>query len=201
MIKIYLADFIDIVSASGAPKANKVKQVKNRRPYSPQTDYYKGIRDCITDVHVRNLAKSSLTSFLGTVTDQKKVQNYTTIAQGYNTWWGNKNINWFQPARGSFVAPGIGIEVVINPELGLDLGGQRHLIKLYFKQDELKKNRIDITTHMMDSCLRSFCQPNDIMSVLDTRKPKLISPTVPIANLTAMLTAELAYIENLWPNV
>jgi len=36
--------------------------------------------------------------------------------------------------------------------------------------------------------------PHTTMSVLDVRRSKLFSPTVPIAGLTDILNAELAYI-------
>ena len=89
----------------------------------------------------------------------------------------------------------------MNPELGLQINGQSHLIKLYFKAKKLSKTRIDIITHSMDATLSRFAPPHTCMSVLDVRHSKLISPTVPIEGLDAMLVGELAYIAAVWPGV
>ena len=88
----------------------------------------------------------------------------------------------------------------MNPELGLEIDGTPHLIKLYFKSDKLAKNRIDIITHLMSVVLSDQCpSPEETtMSVLDVRRAKLFSPTVPIQALDAILNAELAYVAHLW---
>ena len=40
-----------------------------------------------------------------------------------------------------------------------------------------------------------------VMSVLDVRRGKLISPTTSIIGLTSILDAELAYISTLWSTI
>jgi len=89
--------------------------------------------------------------------------------------------------------------------LGLKVDGAPHLIKLYFKSKPLEKNKVDIITHLMATTLSGLCPSTSntitVMSVLDVRRGKLISPTVPISALMGMLQAELAYIATLWPSV
>ncbi|MCZ7664805.1 MAG: hypothetical protein M5U22_18630 [Thermoleophilia bacterium] len=196
MPRISLTDFVDIVSKSGTPKATKVIQVKNRPKYEPAVDFYKPVRDFIVDAHRTGEPKSILAAALDSITDPKKLGNYPDVVTGYRKWWGSKALVWFDSPAGIFGARGI--EVVVNPELGLIVNGQRHLIKLYFKANALAKNRVDIVTHLMEFTLRSSCPRGEIMSVLDIRRAKLISPTVPIARLGPALDAELAYIAALW---
>jgi hypothetical protein len=199
MPRLSLTDFVDIVSKSGTPKATKVAQVKNRPKYEPAADFYKPIRDFLIELHRNNQAKSNLKSVLPSITDQKKRTNYPGIILGYSKWWGTKVLDWFEPPSDFFSAHGI--EVAVNPELGLTINGKRYLIKLYFKSDPLSKTRVDIVTHLMEVALRPHCTEGEVMAVLDTRKAKLICPTVPIAHLYAALNAELAYISTLWPSV
>jgi len=94
-----------------------------------------------------------------------------------------------------------GVEVRVNPELGLMVGENTHLIKLYMKADKLPKNRIDVIAHLMHRSLKKLCEKGTIMSVLDVRRGRLISPSVPIDGLDAALDAELAYIGTLWPQI
>lgn len=199
MPRMSLTDFVDVVSKSGTPKANKVAQIKNRPDYEPAVDFYKPLRQFIVDNHKKALGKFSATDILASVTDPKKMANYPAAIEGYRKWWGNKVLEWFDPAVGSFVAHGV--DVVVNPELGLVVNGTRHVIKLYFKAEPLSKARVDIVTHMMEETLRDSCPGGEIMAVLDIRRAKLITPTVPIPRLTAALNAELAYIAAMWEAV
>jgi len=199
MPKISLTDFVDVVSASGTPKATKVSQIKNRRPYQPAFDFYKPIRDHITEIHQNNRPKVTVRDVLRKVNDPKKLAGYPALVDGYTRWWGRKSFTWFNPPDDLFSLHGV--DVSVNPELGLKINGQPHLIKIYFKADPLSKNKIDIITHLMETCLSGQCPSGTIMSVLDLRRARQFSPTVPIATLDAILGAELAYIAALWSNV
>lgn len=199
MPQISLTDFVDVVSRSGTPKANKVTLIKNRLPYNPAFDFYKAIREHIVSTHKLSNPKSKLANIMGVLTDPKKTTVYPDIVAGYNKWWGKKKLAWFDPPTGLFSKHDI--DVSINPELGLDINGKKHLVKLYFKADKLTKNRVDIITHLMAIVLNGKGKKGVVMSVLDVRNSKLISPTLHISNLNAILDAELAYISALWKQV
>lgn len=121
------------------------------------------------------------------------------VANGYKKWWGQKALVWFAPPRAAYAQHGV--EVIINPELGLDINGARHLVKLYFKTEPLSKLRVDNITRLMESTLRSHCQKNEVMAVLDVRESKLFSFHAAAATSMAMIDAELAYVGSLWPHV
>lgn len=199
MAQLSLSDFVDIVSKSGTPKASKVAAVKHRPPYEPAFDFYKTIRDCIVTTHENRRSKATLTSLLSRLTDPKKSKVYPELVKGYGKWWGRKTLAWFTPPSELFSQHGV--DVAVNPELGLSINGDKYLIKLYFKAEQLTKNRIDIITHLMAVALGQSAPQGTTMSVLDVRNSRLISPTVPIPRLHAMLDAELAYIAALWKQV
>ncbi|RQV96825.1 hypothetical protein EH221_04385 [bacterium] len=198
MPQLSLTDFVDIVSTSGIPKATKVRQIKNRLEYRPEFDFYKIIREQIIDIHKHRQPKNALENLTDKLKDPKKKRIYKDIVNGYIRWWGRKTLLWFTPPTLEF--SNHGVTVTVNPELGLKINGMPHLIKLYFKSDKLVKNKIDIITHLMEICLQDN-STSIKMSVLDTRRSKLVTPTVPIENLDAVLDAELAYIAELWKNL
>lgn len=198
MPRISMTDFVDAVSAAGTPKATKVKEIKHRPSYQPQFDYWKRLRDHIVDVHQHQFEKSRLEDILSNISLNKS-SNYKSLITAYTSWWGRKAISWFEPVSGLYTVHGV--EVSVNPELGLIINGSTHLIKLYFKAKPLAKNRIDIITHLMHKQLMGLSRPETKMSVLDIRQKKLISPTVPISGLDAMLDAELSYIAAIWPSL
>lgn len=199
MPRISLTDFVDIVSSSGTPKANKVRQIKHRPPYIPAFDFYKPLRDRIIETHGAGESKDYLQDLMSSINDRKKITAYPHVLEGYVSWWGRKNLEWFDPPNDLFSLHGV--DVSVNPELGLHINGEPHLIKLYFKSEDLTKNRVDVIHHLLDSTLATRCPENTIMAVLEIRRPRLYVPTIQIQNLTAALGAELAYISDLWSNV
>lgn len=199
MPRISLTDFVDIVSSGGTPKANKVSQIKNRLPYNPAFDFYKPLRDRIIEVHNIGETKEYLKSLMPLISDRKKLTAYPAVIDGYLSWWGKKKFSWFNPPNDLFSFHGI--DVSVNPELGLYINGDPYLIKLYFKAERLTKNRVDVIHHLMGSVLAPVSPNGTTMAVLEIRQSKLYAPTIQIPNLTAVLGAELAYISALWANV
>jgi hypothetical protein len=198
MPRLTLTDFVDIVSKSGTAKATKVAQVKNRSEYDPKTDFYKKARERIVETHQKGEGKQYLRDVLGKLQDPKKVSNYPGIVTGYTKWWGKKDLAWFKPPSALFANSGI--EVSVNPELGLVVNGERHIVKLYFKDETLTGARMDIATWLMEDCLRPKAGQSERMSILDIRNARLITrPAKP--QLKPVLNAELAYVAALWPNV
>ncbi len=195
-----LTDLVDIVSANGTPKMTKIRQIKHRPQYEPAHDFYRRLRETIQETHESNLSKNHLNSCLVNLTDKNKMTLYPPLISAYRKWWGKKNLTWFSPAGATYSH--LGFDIGINPELGLEIAGVPHLIKLYFKGDPLVKNRIDIITHLMSVHALPYCaNPNTVMGVLDIRRSKLITPTVPIQGLSNYLNAEMAFIASIWPTI
>ena len=192
---VSLTVFVDFVSKSGTPKATVVRQWKNRGGYSVATDYYKRIRDAIVEFHQTGTEISDLAAGAA----KHKRDNYRAVATGHAKWVGKKTLVWFEPP--SRVWAQDGLEVSVNPELGLEVGGVPHLIKLYFKAEKLAKNRVDLITQLMRVTLRRRAPSGCVMGVLDLRNAKLITPTVTISGLSAQLKAEAAYWNTLWESI
>lgn len=199
MPSLSLTDLVDVVSKAGTPKATKVAEIKNRKPYQPATDFYKPFRDGLIDIHQKGKDKKGLLDLLSSLTDPKKISNYPGAIDGYRKWWGKKTVSWFEPPRNIYGHAGI--DVAVNPELGLVVDGTRHVIKLYLKADPLTKLRVDLVTVLMEVSLRSKCQPGDVLALLDVRQSKLFTVSAQVKPTRAVVDAELAYVAALWPSV
>jgi hypothetical protein len=199
MPRLSLTDLVDIVSKAGSPKATKVKQVKNRQDYNPATDFYKPLRERLVALHQAGKPKGELDSILHGLTDQKKISTYPSLIEGYRKWWGTKALAWYQPPGATYSHSGI--DVSVNPELGLTINGVPHVVKLYLKDDDVNKSKMDLITALMEHCLRAKVGPAPIMSVLDVRGSRLYTLGANAANQRAIIDAELSYVAALWPNV
>lgn len=198
MRRLSLTDFVEVVSKSGTPKATKVRQIKERPDYNPSSDYYKQIREAIVQLHKDNLGNDFLDSIIMNISVKKR-ENYSAIRAGYNKWRGKKEITWFEPPSRLYESSGISVSV--NPELGLRINDRPYLIKLYFKPEKLTKNRVDIITYLMTTCLKDMSPTETTMSILDTRNSKIIEEPLADDTLATLIDAELAYIARLWDGV
>jgi hypothetical protein len=199
MPRLSLTDFVDIVGASGSPKATKVRDVKSRPEYEPAFDFYKQLREGIVTTHRREQPRAALEANIGTIRDDKKVEHYEAVVAGYSKWWGRKTFAWLDPVQGIYSRSGIDISV--NPELGLRFSGDSYVVKLYFKAPPLTKTKLNVILHLMERCLRAKLDTDTKLSVLDTRRSKLFTGSGPIAALDAALVGELGYIAALWPEI
>jgi hypothetical protein len=196
MPKISLTDFVDIVSSSGVPKATRIRQIKSRGDYQPQFDFYKPLREAIQAMHRSGAPKSDLDKVLALLKDAKKLTNYPAAIKGYKKWIGSDAGVWFEPPKAELARHGV--EVSVNPEIGLEKDGARQIIKLYFKATPLTKSRADIVTCAMEDTLGNLTESGDTVGVLDVRRGKVFWGSGADPLVMNMVAAELAYIAALW---
>jgi hypothetical protein len=199
MPNVSMTDVVDVFSTAGAPKVTKVSQIKNRPPYEPAFDFYRPLRTGIASVHSNRQDKSNLDNIIDKA-HVKKIANYREAISGYKKWWGKKQLDWFDPPRSTYSHSGI--DVNVNPELGLAVDGDRYIIKLYMKDEPLTKFTTEPSLALMELSLRHLLAPTDTVAVLDVRNGKLHSfggrnPQ----RMKPMVDGELAYIATLWPAV
>ncbi len=199
MPRITLTDLIDVVAKLGSPKATKVAQIKNRPAYEPAADFYKIFRNGVIELHKKGDDKAALKAISTKTSDPKRTTHYAAMISGYTKWWGRKSITWFAPP--STVYSNSGIEVSINPELGLHISEQSYIVKLYMKSDALTKTRADLITALMESTLRDKTKMPAAMAVLDVKNGKLFEFSTSDKKFKPMIDAELAYIANIWPHL
>lgn len=129
MPEISLTDFVDFVVKAGTPKLTKVRQLKERGDYDPAGDFWKPLREAVVDFHrAGGQDKHRLDSVLVGLTDPKKRNRYPDAISGYKKFLGRKTFEWFNPPKTLWSAGGL--DVRINPELGLIISGERHVILL-----------------------------------------------------------------------
>lgn len=198
-IDISLTDFVDFAMKSGTPKVTKIAQVKERPDYHPAFDFYKRLREAIVSAHRDGGGIATITSAVNEQCDEKKIDNYPAIAKAYKSWWGRKNLVWFTPPASR--ARIQSVEIRVNPELGLEIDGEPHVVKLYFKDDKLTKSRSDMIAYLMSLELRHSAPEGALFSVLDIRRKNLMTPTSESKKLSALLLGEIAALEAMWASV
>lgn len=195
MPDLSLTDFVDVAAKAGTPKLTKIREIKNRGDYEPAKDFYRILRTRIIEAHRDGLGKAHVRSALKATSDRKKHANYPAVIEPYCSWWGRKNLGWFSPP--SAIWRRGAVRVSVNPEIGVQIGGESHAVKLYFKAEPLSQRKADVTIHLMASTLGGG-QDDPAVGLLDIRRGRLFVRTRTIPGIDAMVAGEAAYVEAVW---
>jgi hypothetical protein len=192
-MQIPLTSFVDFVLKSGSPKktcADKIK-VQLSETYDPAKDYYKRFREAVQELHMKDRDKKELSKIIGTLPD-KKIDNYNAMVTGYKKFLGTKKISWFEPPRKEWKYGGL--EIPINPELGLLWNETKYLIKLYLKTDKPSKDRSASILALMKYAIPA---KDCVHALLDVRNSKVYFFEDSMLGLIPLVEAEATSLEHL----
>jgi hypothetical protein len=194
MLSITMTTFVDFVSTNGTARLTAVRRAKQyyENGYALERDFYKPFRDRVDDIFNSGWDAQELKKSLAGVTEPTKIDNYEECRQGLTKWVGCKTITALPAKRGTWT--GSALQVSVNPELHVEIDGKPYLIKLYMKSDALSKQKANTALHL----LGKKAPAGTTVGVLDVRRSKLFVPTVKIAGMDALLTAEAAALVSLW---
>jgi hypothetical protein len=194
MPEISLTDFVDFVIKAGSPKLTLVRRLFNRGEYSPVFDYWKQLREHIAQIHG---GAEQIGSILEGV-DLRKKRRYEGALTGHKKFL--KRIGdaaYFVPPCERWTHSGLTVKV--NPELGLLIDGKRHVIKLYFKDEEPTPHRLNAALALMKDSLKKGRFEDVTVAVLDVAKGKLITATKEDSTeYSILLAGEAAAFMTMW---
>jgi hypothetical protein len=90
------------------------------------------------------------------------------------------------------------LQVRVNPELGLRLGGIDHVVKLYFKDEPLPRRRLVVVFQLMKIAFEGKVKAEATLAVLDISNSKLLLPDPNAPDVTALLIGEAAAFVAMW---
>lgn len=191
--RISLPTFVDFVCASGVAKITKVRTARDRygAPYQPATDYYKGLRETLTDVIRNGTGSPGLKGFVSSV-HEKKVQHYKACVAGFRRFLRRHSV-----AHAGDVAPiywsHAGLDVKVNPELLVTVDGTPTVIKLYFKEDPLSTQRIQTILQLLHETHGKIA----VAAVLDVRRG-VLHRFKSIPGVAHLLRGEASSFATIW---
>jgi hypothetical protein len=194
---ISLTTFVDFVLASGTPRLTCIRNAKAMysTEYHPPFDFYKQLREFIIEMHSAGKPASALDRFVVSNANAKKAATYRECVASYKKLMGSRPIEWTGSEAAKWEIGDLSVKV--NPELGLRIDGVNHVVKLYFKQPQPSKLRLETMLHLLEKVLPKNNKPA-IPAILDVPRGKLIVPTVRVNGLDALLAGEAAAFVAMW---
>jgi hypothetical protein len=195
-MKVSLYSFATFVAGGPSAKLSAVASAKHPTAYDPVTDWWKQLREFLRKNHQNGGSQKDLIKFATGVT-QKKQAGYAHRVKNYNAWWA-KNVIASAPGQ-ALVWSASGVSVSVNPELFLLVNGQRHVIKLYFKQSEkLSADRANVVLRLLDL---KYGKSQTVVGLLDLAQGTFLTPSTSLAYLDPLLAGEAASFAAIWPAV
>jgi hypothetical protein len=192
MPEISLTQFVDFVIRAGSPKLTAVRQIMNTT-YSPASDFWKAARENISAFHG---GKAKLGEFKDYVHSSRQAR-YDAALSGYKRFLKKaKGDDPFVPPNNKWSSSGLIVRV--NPEVGIRIGGKRHVIKLYFKDEEPTKHRLNAVLELMRLSLRKGSFEDVVVAVLDVTNAKLITAQKEDPGFEVLLNAEAQSFMSIW---
>lgn len=198
-IKLSFTEFIDVVIKAGTPKIAKIRLIKKKPEYEPAFDFYRSLRQYLIEFHKNEQYLDRRKTAVDLTTDKKKYGHFSILLNGYWHFLGRKKPKWFDPPKKRVEINGV--EIFINPELGLIFEKKKYIIKLYLKTEEISKQKIDIALGIMEYNLSDMVKDDQILAILDVRNGRLYEKTIDIPDLQAAVEAECAYISSIWDKI
>lgn len=199
VLTISLTTFIDFVAATGTGRITKVRNAKRQydAEWDASKDFYKPLRDRILKCAGQGWDKKALNVMLKEVTDTKKIPNYAECEKGLVKWIGTKKSVTAVPAAAKALWTSGDLTIRVNPELLVDDGGNRYVVKLYFKSDDLSSAKAQLILHLMSKSSKL----KGTMAVLDTRRGKVFVHTKKVDGIDALLKAEASALSQMWTDL
>ena len=126
--------------------------------------------------------------------DPKKLKRYPDAIKAYQRFVGKKHVAWFKPPSAPWTYGGLTVRV--NPELGIQFDGKKHVVKLYFKEEKPTKQRLNVVLATMRVALN--LGDSAVPAVLDVSSCRLITPGLVGQDLLPMLQAQAIAFVHMW---
>lgn len=198
MERISLTRFVDFVLKVGTPRVTDVKELKDGTN-ELYRDFYRPLREAIVAMHHAKRGDAALDELLASLTDERKRRIFPGLVTGYRKFLGSAEMKWFTPPTTTLSLGDL--EVNINPELGLEINGARHVIKTYFRGEPLAQKRISIVLSLLNTALRAG-SPGVSFGVLDVKNAKLHTlKAIPNPRVNVLLRGEAASFSMMYASV
>jgi hypothetical protein len=190
-MRITFTTFIDFVLATPGNRVGVVREARRQYGggYRPFVDPYGSLRDGIVQA-MREGRPPSVLKKLEPPEDMK--ESWTECIDGLSKFVGRRKMMW-RPCPKRIEWTSSGLSVSVNPELYVVIGGDPHLIKLYFKKDKMSKVRINTMLYLMQQTFPG----HGTVGMLDLRRGKEFNPPVP-PYCAALLPGEAAAFVEIW---
>ncbi len=161
--------FANFVTEKPNKRKKYVNKIINKEPYAFEKDYYSVLRIKLISTIKKNKSLIELNQMLKKINPKKHNHYEVLIDQIQNFMQGVKYI-WVEPPKN--IIEYSGLQLKVNPEIGININGETLFIKMYFKQDQIENEKVNVMLKIMQDSIKEDYQ-NAKVAILDVRRCEL----------------------------
>lgn len=161
--------FANFVTEKPNKRKRYVNKIINKEPYAFKKDYYSILRIKLISAIKKNKSLIELNQMLKKINPKKHDHYEVLIDQIQNFMQGIKYI-WVEPPKN--IVEYSGLQLKVNPEIGINIKGETLFIKMYFKQDQIENEKVNVMLKIMQDSIKEDYQ-NAKVAILDIRRCEL----------------------------
>lgn len=161
--------FANFVTEKPNKRKRYVNKIINKEPYAFEKDYYSVLRIKLISAIKKNKSLIELNQMLKKINPKKHNHYEVLIDQIQNFMQGVKYI-WVEPPKN--IIEYSGLQLKVNPEIGINIKGETLFIKMYFKQDQIENEKVNVMLKIMQDSIKEDYQ-NAKVAILDVRRCEL----------------------------
>ena len=158
--------FANFVTEKPNKRKKYVNKIINKEPYAFEKDYYSVLRIKLISTIKKNKSLIELNQMLKKINPKKHNHYEVLIDQIQNFMQGVKYI-WVEPPKN--IIEYSGLQLKVNPEIGININGETLFIKMYFKQDQIENEKVNVMLKIMQDSIKEDYQ-NAKVAILDVRR-------------------------------
>lgn len=158
--------FANFVTEKPNKQKKYVNSIVNKGPYSFEKDYYSILRAKLISFIKKNKSLIELNDMLKKINPKKHDHYEILIDQVQNFMQGIK-YTWIEPPKN--IIEYSGLQLKVNPEIGININGEPLFIKMYFKSPQISTEKIKVMLKIMQDAIKKD-YPNAKIAILDIRR-------------------------------
>ena len=205
MTRLPMSSFAKFYESRPAEQVSIVRQIRTNLTDPERyryADYYMSLRNTLKATHWRNGSidqfEDALEVLLDRIDEPRKREHYRTLGHSYIKFW---KMN----ADGFFTVPPLemevaGLTILIRPEVGIEIGGDQQVLKLWFNRYTPTRQARQILLYLMDRVCRQDERWRNYrhFGVWDIRRERIPLPLRTARDFEIGLLGQIAAFKNIW---
>jgi hypothetical protein len=189
-MRVGLNNFLRFISANGASKVNQVLEAL--QDYRDWKDFYKDFREpAVLAIATKKL--NALEVAVAAASSETKRKHYEECLDGLKEWMAKTAYTYVSTPKSASWDAGE-IKIAVNPEVVIDIGGDRYIVKLYMSREKLTQPARKAFSWLVKKTHGSSAIP----AILEVRKGRLSPSPAPTSKIAQWIRAEVAAFVELW---
>lgn len=161
--------FANFVIEKPNKRKRYIHKIVNKEPYAFEKDFYSTFRIKLISAIKKYKSLTELNQMLKKI-NSKKYDHYEVLIDQIQNFMQGVKYTWIEPPKN--IIEYSGLQLKVNPEIGININNETLFIKMYFKQKQIGTEKVNVMLKIMQDSIKED-YPNAKVAILDIRHCEL----------------------------